>query len=936
MKNRKRINIAALVTLLLARVAGAAALTWDANNTGAGQTNGAGAWLGANQWWDGAGNVTWTGGDDATFGGPATAGGAVTLASPTTVNSLTFNTFTGTYTLGTAGQAITLNNGLTINGSAAAVTISSPITLGGAQTWTNNSASLLTVSAAVSNNGHPLTIDGTGTISLTTALAAGVGGITKNGTGRLQLSNASQLYTGPTIVNGGVLSYGDTSAQLSAANITLNGGVIDQRWTTLFSRSLGAGPGEIQLTGGASGFSNNNGGHEVRLNNSTAYEVVWGASGENSNMSATGFFNPSTLVLQSAFTQNNQNITMSNKFDLNGTTRIIQVNPGINGASTATFSNIIRTSSGTAGITKTGGGILFLSGANTYNGGTTVNQGILTATVTGALPGFATAGSVVVAANATIGVRTGAWTAANIDALRTAATWSATTSRLGLDTTAGNFAYSSDITEPLTINKIGANTLTLSGNNSYTGATILSAGSLAPDSANALGSGDVTFRGGTMQYTVNSAAIDYGSRVKNSTSAMVYNTNGQTATLSGVDGTNTAGLTKSGAGTLILAGTNSYSGGTSHTGGTLVLQGTGALGSGAITWATTGTTLAFRDDASMAVTNTLSTSVRTTTRTLMVDRVTPGAAVNLTFSSQPNFDCSTVFNIQAGANIISGTPTVTFAAGTTSSDSNNGSLGGAAGNGPVMFEPTGVNLVIASIGSSARTRAYVLKGDTTGNQITGAIANGNGTTVNKEGSGTWTLLGSNAYTGTTTVSGGTLKVNGSTLATGLVNVSSGATLGGNGSVGNVTVTDGFLSPGDGLDNTFAVRSLTLDPSSTLVFGLDDPFSFEGNDLIQISNSLTLAGQINIHAQPGGSGYDFLTATPGTQWQVMTYAPGNLFSAGDVTIGSAPALSSGLAWSVDTTSVDGSVFLTVVVPEPASSALLAAGLLVLFLRRRQAA
>lgn len=925
----------ALLTFLSVRAALAASLTWDANNTGAGQTNGAGDWLGANQWWDGANNVTWTDGDDATFGGPATAGGAATLASPTTVNTLTFNpSFTGTYTLGTAGQTITLNSGISKVAGSGAVTFASPITLGGSQVWLNNSGTNLSTgngANAIDIGDKNLTVDGTGVINFgvvsNSAVAlAGSGALIKNGSGRLNLGGNNTGFSGTVAVNGGVLHVHNANEPIGLGNLTLNGGVISWYWAAAYTRTLGTADSQVQIPGGESGFAGSGTtGPTINLGTS----VVWGAFGEGS---ATGYFNPSKFVLGDAGTGNAAVVTFASGINLNGATRTVVVPYGASpGGNTSTISGVIS-STGNGSLTKEGTGNLILSNTNTYSGNTTVSQGTLTPLTPGALPGFATPARVTVAANATLALRTGAWTAANIDALRGAATWSATTSRLGLDTTGASFTYASDITEPLSINKLGNNTLTLSGNSSYTGATILSAGNLAPDSANALGSGEITFKGGTLQYTANSASIDYGSRMKNSTSAILLNTNGQNATVSGVDSSNTAGLTKSGTGTLTLSGSNTYNGSTTLTGGTLVVRG-GALSTGSITWATSGTTLAFSDDSNMAVANTLSTSVRNTTRTLVVDRVTPGAAVNLTFSSQPNLDCSTVFNVQAGANITSGTPTVTFAGGTNSSDSNNGSLGGGANNGPITFNPTGVNLVIASIASSGRTRAYVLKGDSTGNQITGSIANGSGTTINKEGSGTWTLLGTSAHTGATTITEGTLVVNGTIPAAGLVNVSSGATLGGNGSVGQVTVADGFLSPGNGLDNTLTVNSLTLDPSSTLVFGLDDPFSFDGNDLVQITNSLTLAGQINIHPQPGGSGYDFLTATAGTQWEVMKYSPGNLFSAGDVTIGSAPALSSGLAWSVDTTSVDGSVFLTVVVPEPAAASLLAAGLLVLLLRRR---
>ena len=105
-------------------------LTWDP--TGGGTTDGAGAWLTVGDWWNGASNVNWTSGDNAIFGNGG-AGGAVTLASPTVVNSITFNSFTGTYTIGTAGQTLTINGGITMNSGAGAATIISPITLGAAQ-----------------------------------------------------------------------------------------------------------------------------------------------------------------------------------------------------------------------------------------------------------------------------------------------------------------------------------------------------------------------------------------------------------------------------------------------------------------------------------------------------------------------------------------------------------------------------------------------------------------------------------------------------------------------------------------------------------------------------------------------------------------------------------------------------------------------------------
>jgi hypothetical protein len=141
-------------------------VTWDANNTGANQTDGSGAWLDANQWWDSIANVTWTSGFKAAFGNGG-GGGNVTLASPTMVESLIFNAFSGAYTLGTTGQAITLNSGITVSSSSGAATINSPITLSDAQTWENNSTEFLTVGKSstsdnINNGGFTVTADGTG------------------------------------------------------------------------------------------------------------------------------------------------------------------------------------------------------------------------------------------------------------------------------------------------------------------------------------------------------------------------------------------------------------------------------------------------------------------------------------------------------------------------------------------------------------------------------------------------------------------------------------------------------------------------------------------------------------------------------------------------------------------------------------------------------
>jgi fibronectin-binding autotransporter adhesin len=141
--------------------------------------------------------------------------------------------------------------------------------------------------------------------------------------------------------------------------------------------------------------------------------------------------------------------------------------------------------------------------------------------------------------------------------------------------------------------KIGTGTLTLSGSNSYSGVTTISAGVLSLNSATALaGGGNVTFAGGTMQYTTSGLGIDVSGRIVSSTAAInVFFDSGVTGTTTwanSIASSNTNGLTKSGAGgTLILSASNGFSGNVlmsaTNTGAQstfLVVNHASALGSG--------------------------------------------------------------------------------------------------------------------------------------------------------------------------------------------------------------------------------------------------------------------------------------------------------------------------------------------------------------------
>jgi len=87
--------------------------------------------------------------------------------------------------------------------------------------------------------------------------------------------------------------------------------------------------------------------------------------------------------------------------------------------------------------------------------------------------------------------------------------------------------------------------------------------------------------------------------------------------------------------------------------------------------------------------------------------------------------------------------------------------------------------------------------------------------VQQNGSGTTILTGTKAYTGSTDVNAGELRVNGSTSASSLVTVAAGATLSGSGTVGGATTVSGSTSPGDGVGQQTFSSNLNYSSGSSL-------------------------------------------------------------------------------------------------------------------------
>ncbi|EBL8124205.1 AIDA autotransporter-like protein ShdA, partial [Salmonella enterica] len=184
-----------------------------------------------------------------------------------------------------------------------------------------------------------------------------------------------------------------------------------------------------------------------------------------------------------------------------------------------TGGDFINNIGGTGRVEKSGDDVLTLSGANSYSGGTLISDGTLVAS--------------------------------NVEALGTGDVTDDATLELNTGGTFDNAIGGSG-----NVVKSGADTLTLSGSNSYTGGTTISGGTLVASTVEALGTGDVT----------NNATLE-------------LNTGGDF--INNIGGTGR--VEKSGDDTLTLSGSNTYTGGTLINGGTLVASNVEALGTGDVT-----------------------------------------------------------------------------------------------------------------------------------------------------------------------------------------------------------------------------------------------------------------------------------------------------------------------------------------------------------------
>ena len=164
--------------------------------------------------------------------------------------------------------------------------------------------------------------------------------------------------------------------------------------------------------------------------------------------------------------------------------------------------------------------------------------------------------------------------------------------------------------------KQGTGTWTLSGANTYSGGTTLAQGALILGNPSALGTGSLTINQGAaldvlpgvafppMPAHWNGSFTFLGSNVLDLSPGAAFLTSNaeltvvaSTLTVGNISGN--GGLSKTGLGTLILSGSNTYSGATSVLAGTLILDGINALPPGAVVNASPGTTVLLKNGAQL-------------------------------------------------------------------------------------------------------------------------------------------------------------------------------------------------------------------------------------------------------------------------------------------------------------------------------------------------
>ncbi|MEJ2427062.1 MAG: autotransporter-associated beta strand repeat-containing protein, partial [Candidatus Thiodiazotropha sp.] len=446
----------------------------------------------------------------------------------------------------------------------------------------------------------------------------------------------------------------------------------------------------------------------------------------------------------------------------------------------ATFAGTITGFGGS--LNKTGSGTLTLSGNNSYTGGTTFSGGTIAIS---SINNLGLTGSGLTFDGGTL------QTTGSVVGIDRTTTLNSGGGTFNVD---NNAVHTSAINGTGSLSKIGDGNLILSGSNSYSGGTTVSAGVLRCGAAGGfVDNTDYTVDGGILDlggHDLSASALSGTGGVINLGSANLSVNQSSDTSFAG-DMRGSGSFSKSGSGALTLSGSNSYSGGTTVSAGTLL-----------------GNTSSLQGD----ITNNANVVFDQTADDTFAGSISGSGSLT-----------------KSGSGVLTLTGVNTYSGGTTVSV---GTLQGDSGS--MQGDITNNARVIFNQGSDG-----TYSGD----------MSGSGTLI-KSSSGVLTLTGANTFSGGTSVNAGTLYVNGS--ITSASTISASATLSGSGTLGSVTVNNGgILVPGN-TTGELTTGALTLNDTSVLDFELGDPTGTAGvdSDLVSVNGDLTLDGGLNITTLTG--------------------------------------------------------------------------------------
>ncbi|WP_034408861.1 Ig-like domain-containing protein, partial [Comamonas thiooxydans] len=780
---------------------------------------------------------------------------AIAAQDATGSQTLVFGTNFFSNTVSLAGN-LAINESLTLNTDSASglVINGSTITLGGGTTL-----------SFVNGSGDTATVNST---------IAGTGALAKSGAGTLTLGSTSNNagWSGAVSVTGGTLTT-DTGSRLSSGSLTLDGGTLAMTVTgvgasTTFTNAitLGTGGGTISVAGGSGANTANfsgviSGGGSLtktspsilQLSGNNTYTGATNVTGGTllvSHANALGTTAGGTTVSNGATVRIDGALSVAESFVVSGSgTTVSSVNYGaihlVSGSSTlsgnvtlaggtdisaASGSTLTLSGalSGPFSLNKTDSGTLTLSNTGNeagHTGGTTITGGTLSI----ANDDHLGSGQVTLSGG-TLAV-TGSTTIDNAIAVAAASTIN----------NSANAALSGVLSGSGTLTKSGASTLTLSGSNTHSGAVSLSAGGLTLSGGSAIGNNSAVTQSASTTLTLSSDET-IGSLA--GTGSVVLNAGLTT----GSDNTSTTyagaisglfGLTKAGSGTLTLTGNNTYTGATTVSAGGLTLNRVGgALDGNTSVAVASGATLTLTADETIdALSGAGTVALGTSALTIGINGTSSTFSGAITGSGTLTLDGGGTFTL-SGTNSGQGWGMQVLSGGTVSiaGDANLGSGTVQLNDGTLSVTSAGTIDNAITLGASAGS---ISVGSGLAVSLSSAIG-GTGA-LTKTGSGALILSGSNNYAGTTTVSAGTLSVNGST--TSATTVASGATLAGSGILGgNVTVqSGGTLSPGNSAGTLTVNGNLQMNAGSTLAVEINGTTAGTQYDQVVVNGTVNVSG-----------------------------------------------------------------------------------------------